>query len=137
MRVIVKIAAKMKAITIVSAGGIAGGRDSYALIGNASTGELADHPAIGNMVVEDYRIAVATTQADAGEASPNRTDRSWRQDRGSRCLVKDLIAHVVIFNVLSHPNGPVGIGRCTTALIDHAVKIENGGGHDFRDQMAE
>ena len=137
MRVIEKVAAKVKAIAIVSAGGIAGRRDSYALIGNASTGELADHPAVSDMIVEDYWIAMATTLANTAKAGPNRTDPSRPKDRGSRCLVKDLIAHVVIFNVLSQPDGPVGIGRCTAALIKHAVKIENGGRHDFRDQKAE
>ena len=90
----------MKAIAIVSAGGIAGGRDSYAFIGNATAGELADEPAVGDMVVEHDGVATAAG-ANAAEAGPDRVDGRWPHDRCTRRLVKDLIAFVHNLNVLS------------------------------------
>ena len=59
MRIIEKVGAEMKAITIVGAGRIRGSRDGDAFVGWKSfrTRELADEPAVGDMVVEDDRVA--------------------------------------------------------------------------------
>ena len=92
----------MKGIAIVSAGGIRGSRDGDALVGwDRRAGELADEPAVGEMVVEDDRVAPASGLADAAEAGPDRADGSWPKDRRTGCLVKDLIAFVHNLNVLS------------------------------------
>ena len=79
MRIIEKVGAEVKAIAIVSAGRIRRSRDSDALVGRAAPGELADEPAVGNMVVEDNRVAVATGLANTAEAGPDRADGSWSQ----------------------------------------------------------
>src|SRR5471030_1631184 len=103
MRIVEKIGAEVKAIAIVGAGGIRGSRDGYALVGwdSPRAGELADEPALGEMVIEHDRIAEGTGRADTAKGCPDRGDASWPVDRCPRCLVKDLIADVVIFNVLS------------------------------------
>ena len=59
MRIIEKVGAEVKGIAIVSAGGIGGSRDSDALVGRWTSGELADEPAVGDMVVEYDRVAMA------------------------------------------------------------------------------
>jgi hypothetical protein len=79
MRIIEEVGAEVKGIAIVSAGGIAGGRDSYAFIGRRSSGELADEPAVGDMVVQDDGVATASG-ADAAETGPDRVDGSWPKD---------------------------------------------------------
>ena len=59
MRIIEKVGAEVKAIAIVSAGGIRGSRDGDALVGwDPRTGELADEPAVGDMVVEHDGVAM-------------------------------------------------------------------------------
>src|SRR5438105_6310342 len=100
MRVIEKVGAEMKGIAIVSAGGIRGSRDGNALFGRDSrTGELADEPAIGDMVVEDDGITLATTRAETAEPGPDRSDRKWSQNRCAGHLIKYLIAFVHNLNV--------------------------------------
>jgi len=137
MRIIEKVGAQVKGITIVSAGGIRGSRDGDALVGrNRCAGELADEPAVGDMVVEDDGVAVAIALADAAEAGPDRGDGSWPQDRCTGCFVKDLITFVHHLDVLREPHGAVGVGRCAIASDTwkwDAVKIKGGRGY-VRDQ---
>jgi hypothetical protein len=102
MRIIKKVGAEVKGIAIVSAGGIRGGGDGDALVGwGPRTGELADKPAVGDMVVEHDGVAIAISLADTAEAGPDRGDGSRPKDRRTGCLVKDLIAFVHNLNVLS------------------------------------
>ena len=44
------------------------------VIGDASAGKLADQPAVGHLIVEHDRVAVAVALADAAEAGPERDD---------------------------------------------------------------
>ena len=73
MRIIESVGAEVKGIAIVTAGGIAGRGDSDAFIGNVSAGELADEPAVGKVVVENDRVALASRLADAAKAGPDRS----------------------------------------------------------------
>ena len=101
MRVIEKVAAEMKGITIVGPGSIRAGRDGDALVRwNGRPGELANQPAIGDVIVKDDGIAVAIALADATKAGPDRGDGRWPQNRCTRRLIKDLIAFVHHLNVL-------------------------------------
>ena len=137
MRIIAKYTgAHGKVIAIVSAGGIRGRRDGDALVGWGRTGELADEPAVGDMVVEHDRVAAATG-ADAAEAGPDRVDGNWPKDRCTGCLVKDLIAFVHNLNVLSESHGAVGIGRRAAAddtWKRDTVKVQNSGRHNVGNQ---
>src|SRR5438046_2725011 len=141
MRVIEEVGAEMKAIAIVGASGVRGRRDGNALVGrDRGAGELADQPAISYFVVEHNRIAVAITLADTAEARPDRADGCWPEDRGPRGLIKDLITFVHDLNVLSCPDGAVGIGRRAIANDTwkwDTIKIEDGGGHRFRKQSSQ
>jgi hypothetical protein len=92
------------------------------------------------MVVKHDGVATAAGLAGASEATPDRGDRNRSQDRCTRCLVKDLIAFVHYLNVLSQPYGAVGIGRRAVAYDTwkrDTVKIEDGSGHDVRDQKLQ
>ena len=92
------------------------------------------------MVIEDDRVAMAITLADTAEACPDRGDSSWPQDRSTGRFVKDLIAFVHYLNVLGQPHGTVGIGRGAVAYHTwkrDTVKIEDGRGHDIRDQASQ
>ena len=112
----------------------------HSSVGTRRAGELADQPAVGDMVVEDDGIARAITLADTAEAGPDRGDGRWPKNRCTRRLVKDLIAFVHHLNVLSQPHGTVGIGRRAVASDTgkrDTVKVEDGGGHYFRDQEAQ
>ena len=65
----------MEAVAVVAAGRIAGGRDRDALVGrDARAGELADDPAVGDLVIEHHRVAGAAVLADAAKAAPQRAD---------------------------------------------------------------
>src|SRR6266446_4976312 len=92
------------------------------------------------MVVENDGIALTTTLAEAAEAGPDRGDSKWPQDRRTGHLIKDLIAFVHTLNVLSRPDGAVGIGRRATAYDTwewDTVKIEDGRGHNLRNQASQ
>src|SRR5437870_13353740 len=92
------------------------------------------------MAVEDARVDTAISLADTPEAAPDRGHPNWSQDRCTRRLVKDLIAFVHDLNVLSCPDNAVGIGRMAVACdtwIRDTIKIEDGGGHRFRNQETQ
>ena len=63
VRIVVKVRAEMKAVTGITAGGVARRGNSNAFVGDgAGAGgfcKLRDEPAIGQVVVQDYGIAVA------------------------------------------------------------------------------
>ena len=65
----------MKIEPVPSAGGVAGLRNGDTLVlgntGASRCGELADDPAVGELIVDDYRIAVAAILAGAAKAGPN------------------------------------------------------------------
>ena len=101
----------------------------HSVVGMRRAGELGDDPAVGEMIVKDDWVASAIGLADAAEASPERSDPNWSQDRCAGCLVKDLIAFVHHLNVLSCPDDAVRIGRMAIARdtgIRDTVKIKDG-----------
>src|SRR5436190_10002156 len=92
------------------------------------------------MVVEDYRVATATSLAGAAEAGPKRGDPKRSQNRGAGCFIKNLISFVHHLNVLSCPYNAVRIGRMAVARdpwIENTVKIEDGRGHRFWNQESQ
>ncbi len=74
MRIIEKVGAEMKAVTVVCAGGIGRGGNGNALVSDRTAGcasELADDPAISQVIVEHDWIATSAGLADATKASPD------------------------------------------------------------------
>ena len=72
--IVEKVGAEMKAVAVVCAGSISGGGNGDALVGNwaaGRAGELADDPAISQVIVEHNGIATAAGLADTTKASPD------------------------------------------------------------------
>ena len=144
MGIVKKVGTHVKAVTIVSAGGIRGRRDGDALVGDRraarGAGKLGDDPPVRDVIIEDDRVAKAAVLAGAAEAGPDRGDSQGSQDRRPGCLIKDLVAFVHHLDVLSQSYGAVRIGRMAVASDTgkhDAVKIKDGGGHRVRDQEAQ
>ncbi|PZR75012.1 MAG: hypothetical protein DLM73_06450 [Chthoniobacterales bacterium] len=113
VRVVKKVGAEVKAVTVVSAGGVGRGRDGDALIGDRparNAGELADQPAVGQVIVEHDWIAMSAGFTDAAKAGPDRRDALGPQDGSPRVLVENLIAFVDDLNILGGSHGAIGIG---------------------------
>src|SRR5439155_9710927 len=107
-----EVRAEVEAVAEPAAGRIARRRDGDALIGrHRDTGELGDDPAVGELVVEDDRVAVAVVLTDAAEAAPEGGDPGRAVDRASRRLVEDLEALVDDLDILSGPYLAVRVGR--------------------------
>src|SRR5437016_11977392 len=115
----------MKAIAIVAAGGIGRGGNSDAFISDRAVtgglGKLSDDPSIGQMVVKDNRIAVATSLAGAAETGPDGRDTIRSQDGVAGRFIEYLVALVNNLDVLRFTNRAVGIGR-------HAIATDTGEG---------
>ena len=63
----------MKAVAIVGAGGVARGGDGDALVRrDRRARELADEPAVGELVIEHDRVALPVVCANAAKAGPDR-----------------------------------------------------------------
>src|SRR5215813_408 len=100
----------MKVITEVGACGITGGGDGHALVsGHARAGELADDPAISELIVEHDRVAAARRLTNSAEALPNRRDARRSQERRGRGFIKDLVAFVDNLYILRESHLTVGV----------------------------
>ena len=119
LRVIKEVAGKMKTVTKRGAGGIAGLRNGDALVlrntGAARSGELADDPSIGELVVDHHRITAAAKLTGAAKAGPDRTDRNGSEKRCASELIKNLEACVDHLDVLSLSHLAIRIRRCAVA----------------------
>jgi hypothetical protein len=82
--IVKKVGAEMKAVAIVSAGGIGGRRDGDAFVGDRraarGTGKLGDDPPVRDVIIEDDWVAKAAVLAGAAEAGPDRGDPQGSQD---------------------------------------------------------
>ena len=105
----------MKPIAIVAASGIGGGGNSDALISDRAVtgglGKLSDDPSIGQMVVKDNGIAVATSLTGAAETGPDRRDTIRSQDGVAGRFIEYLVAFVNDLDVLRFSDSAVGIRR--------------------------
>ena len=71
LRIIEKIGSEIKAIAVPGSSRVPGLRHGDALRHwNANTGELADDPAVSQLIIDHYRIAAAAEFADAAKARP-------------------------------------------------------------------
>src|SRR5206468_2833150 len=101
--------AEIKVVAVVRACGVERRGDGDALVGgNAGARELAYQPAIGQLVVEQHRIAVAIRLADPTEAAPDRGDADGTQHGCARALVEYLVALVDDLDVLRQAGFTVG-----------------------------
>jgi hypothetical protein len=66
--------------------------------------ELGNDPAVGELVVQDDRVAFTVVQADAAEAGPQRLDADRPEDGGAGRLVEDLEPCVDDLDVLGRPD---------------------------------
>ena len=134
--IVEEVRAQVKAVAGISAGRVGRGGDGDALVcRNGRPGELADEPAVGELVVEHDRVAVAGRLADAGEAGPERGDSHRPEDGGARRLVEDLEAFIDDLDVLRQAHLAVRVGG--RAVAHHArerdaVEVQYGGGHGRR-----
>ena len=95
MRIIEEVRSKVKGVTIVATGGVAGGRDRDTFVGRyARAGKLADEPAVGELIVQHDRVTVAVALTNAAEATPDRRDSDGPVNRCSGRFVKDLKAFI-------------------------------------------
>ncbi len=130
----------MKAVAVIAAGRVGRGGDGDALVRyERGAGELADEPAVGDLIVEHDRVAVAGELAKSAEAGPDRGDGHGPEHRGARRLVEDLEPFVDDLDVLRQAHLAVGVGR--RAVADHArernaVEVQDGGRHVRRRQHA-
>src|SRR6185295_19704443 len=123
----------MKAVAVVTSGGIAGRRYRNALVcRNTRAGKLTDEPTIGELIVEHYRVAVASGFAWTTKAGPDCLNTNRAEHRGAGDFVKDLVAFVDDLNILGRTDFAIGIRRravAGNAREADAVKVENGTRH--------
>src|SRR6185295_340827 len=119
----------MKAVAVVTSGGIAGRRYRNALVcRNTRAGKLTDEPTIGELIVEHYRVAVARGFAGTTKAGPDCLNTNRAEHRGAGDFVKDLITLVDYLHILSRTDFATGVRRravAGTAREADAVKVEN------------
>src|SRR5437868_1813007 len=100
----------MKAVAVVGAGGIVGGGHGNALIGrHAGTRELADNPAVVELVIEYHRVAITIGLAHPAKTAPNGGDAYRAKHRSACGLVKDLVALIDHLDVLGGTDFAVGV----------------------------
>src|SRR5439155_3090438 len=105
LRVVEEARAEVEGVAVVRARRVAGRRDSDALVGGyARAGELTDHPAVSELVVDDDRVSGAARLADAPEAAPEGRDANRAEERRTSRLVEDLKALVHDLDVLGAPH---------------------------------
>ena len=113
--VVVEVGSEGVSVAVVGAGRVTGLRDRDALVSrNGGSRELADQPAVGELVVEDDRIAVAVELAVAAEARPERGDVRRAVERRT-ALAEDLEPLVHHLDVLRRPDLAVGVRRRAVA----------------------
>src|SRR6266404_709735 len=96
---------------------------------------MATHSSV--IVVHDW-IAAATGLAGTAETAPNRRNAIRSQKRTAGGFVKNLKALVHYLNVLGLAHGSIRIGGRAVAANPrkgNAVKVANGGGHVWREQI--
>ena len=142
VRIIEEIRPEVKAIPIIGAGGIARGGNRNALVSDrrasGRTGELADHPAISQLIVKNDGITEAAGLAGAAEPAPKRDDAVRAEDGVAGSLVENLVAFVDHLHVLREADGAVGIGRGAAASDTgegNAVEIKDGRGNAGREEV--
>ena len=102
----------LERVAIPGAGGVGRDRDGDALhVGAGGDGELAHHPAVGELVVGDDGIAVVVELAAAAEAGPQRIGRDRAGDERAVGLVKDGEVGVDPLHILRCADRAVGVGR--------------------------
>src|SRR5712691_698978 len=79
VRIVEEVVTHVKTIAVIGAAGIARGRDGDALVRHsyAVVRELADDPAVGELVIEHDGIAVTGGFARTAKAGPDRGDCRW------------------------------------------------------------
>ena len=98
-------------VAVVGAGRVRRGRDRDAHeVGRGRHRELADHPAVGDAVVKDGRVAVVVALAPAAEAGPDRVDRHRTVDRRA-ALVEHREVGVDGLYVVIRAHRAVRVGR--------------------------
>ena len=132
----------MKAIPIIGAGGIARGGNRHAFISDrrasGRAGELADHPAIGQLIIKHDRIAKAASLAGTAEPAPKRDDAIRAEDGVTSGFVENLVTFINHLYVLRQADGTVGIGRSAAATDTgerDAVEIKDRRGNAGREEM--
>ena len=120
----------MESITIIGAGGVRCCRNGDAFVRwkTLRARELANEPAIVDMVIEDDRIAKGSRLADTAEPNPDTADCEWAKGGSTSCFVENLVALVYDLNVLALPDGTVGVRRTAIASDPgegDAVKVKN------------
>src|SRR5688572_28365087 len=123
----------MKAVAVPTTSGVARGRDCYAFIGgNADAGELANDPAVGELIVKHHRISGSCRLARSTEARPNTLNTHRPEYRSARSFVEDLKSFVNHLHVLRRSHLAVGIRRRAVAANTwerDTVKVENRAWH--------
>ena len=126
----------------VAAGGVARGRHRDAVeVGDrgavrARDGELVDDPAIGELVVDDARVAVVVCLAESAEAGEERVDLRRSVENGA-ALVEHGERDVDRLHEMVRPDRAVGVrgrvlngegaGRSDKALADPLERGRHGG----------
>src|SRR4030095_15237653 len=99
--IIKEVGAKVEAITEVTPGCIAGGRNSNTFVsGDTYTGELTDDPTVGDLVIKHHGVASAVGRADAAKAAPKSADANRSKDGRACALVENLEPFVHDLNIL-------------------------------------
>jgi hypothetical protein len=142
LRVVDEVLSEVEPVAVVGAARVAGTRDGDALVGDDArgvvAGELRDDPAVGQLVVEHYRVAVPVELAQAAEPAPQRPDVDRPEDGCAGRLVEDLEALVDDLDVLRQPNLAVRVGWSALAVdagIGDSVEVEERRGHPRPDAL--
>ncbi len=131
--IVEEVRAQVKAVPVIGACGIRRGGDGDALVRRVpGAGELADEPAVGNLVVEHDRVTLTAGLARFAEPGPDRRDGHGPEHRGARRLVEDLVPLVDDLDILRQAHLAVRVGR--RAVAHHArewdaVEIQDRCGH--------
>src|SRR6185369_15916525 len=112
-------AGRLEVVDVVRARRVAGLRDGDALVewrrcARACEGELAEQPAVGHLVVHDYRVAVVVRRAYPAERREEAAQLEGSGERRAR-LVPDTHEQVGLLYVVIRADRAVGVGRRETA----------------------
>ena len=111
----------------------------HSSVGTLVPANWRDHPAVGELVVEDDRVTRAARLADAAEPRPERRDPLRPEQRRAGRLVEDLEAGVDELDVLGRAHLAVRIGRPAVAVEPRErdpVEVEAGRRHRARESSA-
>ena len=133
---------KVETITIVGAGRVTRSGNGNTLVRDrrpsSRAGELADHPAIGQLIIKHDGITKAAGFAGAAEAAPKRDDTVRAEDGVTGGFVENLVTFVDHLHVLRQADGAVGIGRSAAATDTgegDAVKVKDRRGNAGREEV--